>query len=1627
MHESLRQFHPVVGRWFEERVGVPTPPQVLGWPVVAGGGAGKSALILAPTGSGKTLAAFLGAIDWLVRRLIQAEAAGKSVWGVQILYVSPLKSLANDVQKNLMKPLGELAEVARGMGVEWPEIHVGVRTGDTPQRERAAMVRRPPHILITTPESLNLLLTTGGRAGLAGVKFLIVDEVHALAGSKRGVFLSLVMERLEEERKHEGTKTRRSTKGGGKGVKIAPGVYVGAEEVGEMVRIGLSATARPEEVIGGWLAGCDEKGELRPMEIVRAGQRKRLDLGVVCPFGGEEELALTPEERKEKGVGHWPEVTRAVLTLIREHRSTLVFANSRRLIERMAGNFIEVLEQEQLKRTSEPRPSGSGRLGMHGQSLPDGRGSETLRILPHHGSISKEVRLETEQALKRGELDAVLATSSLELGIDVGALDLVVQVDSPGNVAGALQRVGRAGHLEKATAKGRLLARTLQELPSLGALVPLMVEGVVEETRVPVNCLDVLAQQIVAACVARPWKRGELYRVLRRAMPYRGLTEKQFDNVVGMLSKRAERVTSQGLRPRLSFDRVNDELIIMPGAGKVLLMNSGVISDTGQFAVYLAGATRGKVETGGKGEVGSRKLEEGGAGPGVRLGELDEEFVYETKEGDRIILGSQTWRVVRIDSDRVLVEAAAPGSSRMPFWRGESAPRSELLGEAVAGFHGEMERRSSHDGEESVREWLMGAHRFDEQAAENAIGYYRRQIASAGVPTLGKLVVEHFVDRTGEPVVAVLSPWGSRVNYALRLALEQQFAKRRLPAQLVHNDDGILIRPPVEVGEIPENPLAWLRAGTLEQEITDQLEATALFGLRFRQNAARALMLPRMNVTQRTPLWQQRLRARHLLALVKKQRNFPIIVETYRECLQDVLGIERVVKLLGAIERGQMSVSVVRNAEPSPFARALWGQFQATYLYAQDDPLHGVQGELAIDQTILDDILQRRIQGGEETVETPTWTPVDEIVLDRRISGADYPARTGEELLEKIEAAGAAGVGLGGAEDARWQTWVAGDAADVGRMLGELTSRRRIVVVEKRWVAVENLAVLVAARGEKCGLEDLEGKKIPWKEIPPAVVESVLSREAARRVVVEQVMKRRPVMTMAEVVKEVPWMEAKEMDGIVEELVREGVVQKIGEGRMAWGEFVEQLRGIALRRERKAAATADVAALQRHLLRWQYVEAPRGGVEALEDVLDMLMGVSAPLSVWENELLPARIAGFAPAMLDGICRSGRRVWVGGDGSGGGEMSEEIAFWPRHLLGERPMALGGVEASALSANAGKVLEFLKTSGASFLVDLQIALTMEDAETALALEELVRRGVVSNDHLESLREIGRVAASAWRDRARREAAARHAAKESRYGAMGAGRSQRRGINGWRRTQEGQSLGGRWFLLPVGGQRGTEQAALELAERAADRVERLLRRTAFACRELIEPAIDGAWRDCYDVLTRMEWAGTVRRGYFVEGITGSQFALPGVHLEGRGDGGGANEVVWLSMVDPANVWARVATRWLSDSGEGARVARVQGNWIALMDGRPVLAAVNWGQRLIPLPGAWEQQEKALKTVASLLSRMPRSERAHFEVLQWDQRDIVGSPAEEILRHQGFARDTQGLRLYRQYIPQPAAQTTP
>lgn len=1533
MHEALSAFSPVIGTWFERHVGVPTPAQVLGWPHVA---AHRNTLILAPTGSGKTLAAFLAAIDF-VAKLLQGEEGTR---GVQILYVSPLKSLANDVQKNLVTPLEQIERVAEEMKARWPQITVAVRTGDTTPAARAQMLRTPPHILITTPESLNLLLTTRGRSILTDVRFVIVDEVHALAGNKRGVFLSLVLERLEELRQQAVGMAP-----GAKRTKIAPGVFVKAEPAPPLVRIGLSATARPEEVIANWLGGFDDDGKPRPVEIARAGQRKRLDLQVMCPFWGEaitDERFLDPEGRP-LGKSHWPQVTKRLRTLVKEHRSTLIFANSRRLVERLAAELLD----------------SADRL--------DGTKPEPLTLLPHHGSISKEVRLETEQALKRGELQAVIATNSLELGIDVGALDLVVQVDSPGTVAGALQRVGRAGHLEKATAKGRLLARRLGELPSLAALTPLMVEGLVEELRVPQNCLDVLSQQVCAACVVAPQKRARLLKVIRRSAGYAKLSDKQFESVVQMLSRRADRVTATGLKPRISFDRVNDELIALPGTAKVAVTNSGVIADTGYFAVYAIDDR----------PAGEDK--DSNKARGKRIGELDEEFVFETKEGDRILLGSQVWRVASIDADRVLVKRTTPGTMRMPFWRGERAPRSELLGEAIARFNSELEKRL--DGVDAAREWLIREHHFDDQAADALAYLYRRQRDLAAVPTHERVVIEHFVDKAGEPVIAVFCPLGSRINYALRIALEARFAARRLPAQIIHSDDGLLIRPPVEVGEIPENPLAFLRSSDMEGLIVDQLESSALFGLRFRMNAARALMLPRMSLNQRTPLWQQRLRARHLLALVKQQRNFPIIVETYRECLQDVLAVDGARTLLEKIETGDVAVSIVRNAEPSPFAVSAFSEFQQEFMYAQDDPLGPTENEPSVDPAVIDSILQRRQDAAHGAAG---WSAQDEATLLRRITGSSYPARTPEELLEKIEAAGP--VDLGEADDPRWGAWVVDAPA---AMLKELMDKRRLLRVswadetDWRWLATENLAMYVAARGLRPRL-----KGATYEELPPALLKSELDKPAALRAMVEQAIKRQPTFTRAELQGRFAWA-AEAIGPLLNELLREGVVQQVQDERMALTEFVDQLRTIALRRERQATALADVDALQRHLLHWHKIDRRGNGIDAIEDALDMLVGVGRPLDTWLYDILPARVADFVPNQLDAITRAGHWVAVGGE-------DESVAFWPRHWLGLREP----VAAPTLSENAQRVLETLKRTGASFMLDLQMQVPLAEHEIAAALRALFFAGLISGDSTQTLMETF---------------AAAEASDEGRKGADAAKRP--RIARGWwkNRTMNAGALGGRFFTL----MQGVEALdALAHAQRITDRAERLLRRHGFVCRELTDTG-DGPWRDNYEILTRFEWAGTARRGYFVEGITGSQFALPGVDLASpvlqRGQ---QDKVFWLSMLDPANIYSHVRTKWVSDLGESARVPRVAGSWLAIVDGLPVLAAVAYGQRLVPLAGDARRTELALGQMHLLLDRLPRATRPHLQVKFLDQTPILESPAASVLQRQGFTRDTQSLRLYRQYM---------
>src|SRR3954468_15536172 len=761
--EPLELFRPETRAWFERHFAAPTPAQAQGWPAISGGG---HVLIQAPTGSGKTLAAFLSAIDRLT-----AEPNR----GLRLLYVSPLKALNYDVERNLRGPLAGLQS----------ELRVAVRTGDTPQKERAAMLREPPDILITTPESLFLLLTSRARELLRSVDTLILDEVHAVAGTKRGAHLALSVERLEA---------------------------LAAQPV---QRIGLSATQRPLEEIGRFVSGG------RQIQLVDAGVSKELDLEVVVPVEDMRE----PGESREEGYearSIWPSIYPALVELVRAHRSTIVFVNNRRLAERLALRLNELAEEEIAR--------------------------------AHHGSLAREQRTQIEEDLKAGRIPCLVATSSLELGIDMGAVDLVIQVESPKSVARGLQRIGRSGHTLEATSKGRIFPKFRSDLLESAVVVQRMREGAIEETQIPRNPLDVLAQQIVAICAEEEIEVAELHELVRRAYPFADLSRAQLENVLDMLAGRYPSDEFAELRPRIIWDRTAGVLRSRPGARRLAVTNAGTIPDRGLFGVFIAG------ETGG------------------RVGELDEEMVYEARAGQVIVLGASSWRIEEITRDRVLVSPAPGVPGAVPFWKGEGVGRPYELGEAIGKFAREL--LAARDPKVPD---------LDERAERNLITFLREQEQATGaLPSDRTVVVERFRDEIGDWRVCILAPFGARVHAPWAMAVGSRLRESLgLEVQSIWSDDGIAFHLP-DADSPPATDLLVLDPDELEDLVLAEVGQTALFGARFRENAARALLIPRRRPGERTPLWQQRLKAQGLLQVARKYSSFPIVLETYRECLQDV-------------------------------------------------------------------------------------------------------------------------------------------------------------------------------------------------------------------------------------------------------------------------------------------------------------------------------------------------------------------------------------------------------------------------------------------------------------------------------------------------------------------------------------------------------------------------------------------------------------------------------------------------------------------------------------------------------------------------------------------------------------------
>jgi ATP-dependent Lhr-like helicase len=1481
--DPLAPFLPAVQQWFRSALGEPTAAQRQGWPAIA---AGQHTLILAPTGSGKTLAAFLACLDGLWRQDPLPR-------GVQVLYVSPLKALNNDIYRNLQVPLEGVAEAARHIGQPLPAIEVAVRTGDTSQAERQRLVRKPPQVLITTPESLHLLLTSRARESLRNVSHCIIDEIHALCPNKRGVFLALLLERLR------------------------------ALTACEFVRIGLSATQRPLEEVARFLGGAAiaADGQLVPrlVTIVDAGLRKDLDLRVVSPV---EQFGPLPE----KSV--WPSIYRLLAEEIGMHRSTIVFANGRRSVERITAHLNDPDLDD---------------------SADDSDAAQAKGILAraHHGSIALDVRQQTEQALKEGRLPAVVATASLELGIDMGAVELVCQVESPGNVARGLQRVGRAGHLVGQKSKGRLIPKTPGDLLEQAVLAREMAAGRVEAIRVPINCLDVLAQQLVAMTAMDSWEVPALYALVRRAHPYRDLSPQAFETVVEMITGRfrgrqedaadetdreksnAEYRALGALQPRVSWDRVHNCLLALPGSQHLALVSGGTIPDTGQYAAYTTN--------------------------GVRIGELDEEFIYERRVGDTFALGTNVWRLERIEADRVLVAPAEGAPALMPFWRGESVGRSYDLGLAIGRFLEELVARIDQP---DCQAWLESECFLDPAAARNLRHHVRRQLAhSSRVPTDRTLIVEAARDPLGDWQVIVLCPLGSRLNLALRLAIEARLTQRLgYRPQCLHHDDGILIRL-ADTDEPVLDLLDGLTPDNVAGLILDELADSALFALRFRQNAARALLLPRVQPGKRAPLWLQRLRGRDLLQVARRHHDFPIVAETFRECLHDHLDLPRVQQLLADVHAGRVEVVTRRVETPSPFASGLLFAFTAAFMYQYDRTEAASDRGAALDQHLLDQLTAPNRNGH-------LLDPRAIHQVERRLRGVGQPPRTPTEMTEWLRR-------LGDLTPAELE-------GPMAEFLRQLETEELVRLIDlpgcrepQRWILTEEAELYQRAFGMN-GAEPA-----PAREAAEVILGRFLETHAL--VGLRDVLARYAFDTT--------WAQRK-----LEEWVRSGrliaVAPPSALETLQWSAPAnwEQVQRSSLSLLRREVTTCPPTQFADFLLRWQYLHpaARRGSAAALAEVLNRLEGLPLPAEVWERTVLPGRVPGYQPRWLDEAIAGGEWMWVGRSEADSGAGA--LAFWRRDSLAQLPPAPVPAETPALDSQAERVLDCLSRRGACFVTDLARETQLTPGVVRSGLWSLVRRSLAANDHFDVIRR-GEEAMRAEMD-ARRQALTR----------------RRPGLS---RPE------GRWALVPWG-RPDPEEHALALARL-------LLWRYGIVARELaLMDAGMLPWRILYEVLSRLEMAGEVRRGYFVEGLSGAQFALPEA-AQGLADAAlpapAAAPVVLVHSLDSANLYGSGAPFDIPLLDGGTRpLLRRAGNWLVLRAGRPVLIVEQQGKRLTALAAASaaDVAEAVACLPATLDANRGLGARPKMTVEQWNGQPVTTTAGRELLAAAGFVRDYQGMTLY-------------
>ncbi|WP_354642518.1 ATP-dependent helicase [Kitasatospora camelliae] len=1546
--DPLDGFAPATRAWFRGAFSAPTEAQARAWEAIR---SGTDVLVVAPTGSGKTLAAFLSALDGLSSTPPPADPRRRC----RVLYISPLKALAVDVERNLRAPLTGLRQAAVRLGLPEPEVQVAIRSGDTPAADRRRFTTHPPDILITTPESLFLLLTSAAREALRGIDTVILDEVHAVAGTKRGAHLALSLERLDELLERPAR------------------------------RIGLSATVRPVEEVARFLS------PRRGAAIVQPPSAKEFDLSVVVPVPDLDDL---PAPAEAAGPGSptstgssvqagsiWPHVEERIVDLVQAHRSTIVFANSRRLAERLCNRLNEIAHE---RATGEPLPEAHGPAQLMGGSGA-AAGAPAVIARAHHGSVSKEQRSLVEEELKAGRLPAVVATSSLELGIDMGAVELVVQVESPPSVASGLQRVGRAGHQVGAVSTGVVFPKYRGDLVQSAVVTERMRSGGIEALRVPRNPLDVLAQQLVAITALDTWDVDELLALVRRAAPFATLPQSAFDGVLDMLAGRYPSDAFAELRPRLVWDRVAGTVTGRPGAQRLAVTSGGTIPDRGLFGVFIAGADPKK--------------------GGGRVGELDEEMVYESRVGDVFTLGTTSWRIEEITHDKVLVTPAPGVPGRLPFWKGDTLGRPLELGRAVGAFVREVGALPPEAASERLR-----AAGLDDWAAANLLDYLAEQRSACGhLPDDRTIVVERFRDELGDWRIVVHSPFGAQVHAPWALALGARLREKHgLDPQVMHADDGIVLRlPDADLLDFPspEQPAAeeapvgadavLFDRGEVEQIVTDQVGGSALFASRFRECAGRALLLPRRNPGRRTPLWQQRQRASQLLEVAAEYGSFPIVLEAVRECLQDVFDVPGLVELMGDLESRAVRLVEVTTPEPSPFARSLLFGYVAQFLYEGDSPLAERRAAaLSLDSRLLSELLgQAELRELlDPRVLAELEAELQRLTPDRRVKDAEGVA----DALRLLGPLGEAELTARGAEP----LWAL-----------ELEAARRVIQVrvggELRWAAIED-----AGR-----LRDALGTPLPVG-VPEAFTEPV--RDPLGDLLARYARTHGP-FTAAE---------AAARFGLGSAVVA-GTLQRLtAAGRLVQGEFrpveghtatVEWCDAEVLRRLRRrslAALRQEVEAvppraLAAFLPQWQHLAGHRlRGLDGLYRVVEQLQGTALPASALEKLILPARLADYSPELLNELMTAGEVGWSGAGALAGkdGWISLHLAE-NAHVLRPEPVppALTPVHTALLEALAGGYGLYFR----------QLAERIPDtppAELTDALWDLVWAGFVTNDTLAPLRALlgsGRTAGSTAHRAPR-------ATPRGRYG--GAGRGLGRPAAALRSGPP--TAAGRWSLLPAYTEDPTVRAAAQ-AQSLLDRHGVLTRGTVAAER------VPGGFAAAYRVLSAFEERGRARRGYFVEGLGGAQFAMDGAadrlrSVSGRLERAAAAEwsagpaeppqALVLAAADPANAygaalpWPEPPAAATAKAGTAHRPGRKAGALVVLVDGELVLYVERGGKSLL----CWEEREEPLRgALEALAGAVREGALGSVTVERANGVPALSSPLGPALESAGFHPTPRGYRL--------------